>query len=166
MHYVCKYAIRSSSVTECPHLHFKPFVSQASLQVGDPRMTGGTRRQSAIAARPSSSHKGYVLGGILWFCIPFTLATCLGLASRALDLPLTADEAGEGLVPPAAATYLLGKGGSVLIVLMLFMAVTSSGAPPLPPPCLPARQQQARPPASTAVLPCSVRPPRHGRREE
>mmetsp|Transcript_3555 Transcript_3555/g.10340 ORF Transcript_3555/g.10340 Transcript_3555/m.10340 type:complete len:694 (-) Transcript_3555:691-2772(-) len=84
--------------------------------------------QSAIAAKPSASHKGYILGGILWFCIPFTLATCLGLASRALDLPLTAAEAGEGLVPPAAASYLLGQAGSVLIVLMLFMAVTSSGS--------------------------------------
>ncbi len=38
--------------------------------------------QSAIAAKPSSSHKGYLLGGVLWFCIPFTLATTLGLASR------------------------------------------------------------------------------------
>ena len=37
---------------------------------------------------------------------------------RALDLPLTAAEAGAGLVPPAAATYLLGKGGSILIVLV------------------------------------------------
>ena len=46
----------------------------------------------------------------------------------ALDLPLTAAEAGAGLVPPAAATYLLGKGGSILIILMLFMAVTSSGS--------------------------------------
>lgn len=84
--------------------------------------------QSAIAAKPSSSHKGYILGGILWFCIPFTLATCLGLASRALDLPLTATEAGDGLVPPAAALYLLGKGGAILLTLMLFMAVTSSGS--------------------------------------
>lgn len=74
-------------------------------------------------------------GGILWFCIPFTLATCLGLASRALDLPLTAAEAGEGLVPPAAATYLLGKGGAILIILMLFMAVTSSGAFCMTPVC-------------------------------
>ena len=38
--------------------------------------------QSAIAAKPSSSHKGYLLGGLLWFCIPFTLATTLGIASR------------------------------------------------------------------------------------
>ena len=43
--------------------------------------------QSAIAAKPSSSHKGYLLGGILWFCIPFTLATTLGLASRCARPP-------------------------------------------------------------------------------
>lgn len=37
-------------------------------------------------------------------------------------------QANEGLVPPATAVFLLGKGGAILIVLMLFMAVTSSGA--------------------------------------
>ena len=52
--------------------------------------------QSAIAAKPSATYKGYILGGLCWFAIPFTLATSLGLASRALDLPLTADEAGAG----------------------------------------------------------------------
>ena len=34
--------------------------------------------QSAIAARPSASVRGYLLGGMLWFSIPFTLATSLG----------------------------------------------------------------------------------------
>merc|ERR1719253_1275906 len=34
--------------------------------------------QSAIAARPSSAAKGYLLGGICWFAIPFSLATSLG----------------------------------------------------------------------------------------
>ena len=34
--------------------------------------------QSAIAARPSASVRGYLLGGLLWFSIPFTLATSLG----------------------------------------------------------------------------------------
>jgi urea-proton symporter len=52
--------------------------------------------QSAIAAKPSATYKGYILGGLCWFCIPFTLATSLGLASRALDLPLTTAEAGAG----------------------------------------------------------------------
>lgn len=50
------------------------------------------------------------------FCIPFTLATCLGLAALALDLPITVTEANEGLVPPAVAFFLLGKGGGVLMV--------------------------------------------------
>eukprot|EP01026_Neomeris_dumetosa_P065127 TRINITY_DN623_c0_g1_i3.p1 TRINITY_DN623_c0_g1~~TRINITY_DN623_c0_g1_i3.p1 ORF type:complete len:724 (-),score=58.73 TRINITY_DN623_c0_g1_i3:877-2892(-) len=84
--------------------------------------------QSAIAAKPSATYKGYILGGLCWFCIPFSLATTMGLASRALDLPLTADEAGSGLVPPATATHLLGDGGAVLILIMLFMAVTSTGS--------------------------------------
>ena len=55
------------------------------------------------------------------FCIPFTLATCLGLAALALDLPITVLEANEGLVPPATAFYLLGKGGGILMTVMLLM---------------------------------------------
>jgi hypothetical protein len=84
--------------------------------------------QSAIAARPSAAYRGYLLGGLLWFCIPFTLATCLGLAALALDLPITTLEANEGLVPPATAFFLLGKGGGVLMTVMLLMAVTSAGS--------------------------------------
>lgn len=84
--------------------------------------------QSAIAARPSSAAKGYLLGGICWFAIPFSLATSLGLASTALLLPITASEAGSGLVPPAVATHLLGNAGSVLILVMLFMAIVSTGS--------------------------------------
>lgn len=70
----------------------------------------------------------YILGGLCWFSIPFSLATALGLASVAISLPITADEAGSGLVPPAVAQHLMGTGGSVLILIMLFMAVTSTGA--------------------------------------
>ncbi|XP_042490885.1 urea-proton symporter DUR3-like isoform X1 [Macadamia integrifolia] len=83
---------------------------------------------SAIAARPSSTHKGYLLGGLVWFAVPFSLATSLGLGALALDLPLTASEAGHGLVPPATAIALMGKAGSVLLLTMLFMAVTSAGS--------------------------------------
>merc|ERR1712048_103649 len=84
--------------------------------------------QSAIAARPSSAAKGYLLGGICWFAIPFSLATSLGLASTALMLPITAGEAGSGLVPPAVADHLLGPTGAVLILIMLFMAIVSTGS--------------------------------------
>ncbi|XP_044503573.1 urea-proton symporter DUR3-like [Mangifera indica] len=83
---------------------------------------------SAIAARPSSTHKGYLLGGLVWFAVPFSLATSLGLGALALDLPLTASEAGHGLVPPATATAMMGKAGSILLLIMLFMAVTSAGS--------------------------------------
>jgi hypothetical protein len=74
----------------------------------------------AIASKPSASYKGYILGGLMWFSIPFTLATSLGLASVALDLPLTSSEAGAGLVPPAVAVHILGKSGAVWITIMLF----------------------------------------------
>ena len=79
-------------------------------------------------SRPSSTHKGYLLGGLVWFSVPFSLATSLGLGALALDLPVTADEAAKGLVPAATATALMGKPGSVLLLTMLFMAVTSSGS--------------------------------------
>ncbi|KAL6748794.1 urea active transporter [Haematococcus lacustris] len=84
--------------------------------------------QSAIAARPSATYKGYILGGLCWFAIPFTMATSIGLAGRALDLPITIAESNAGLTPPAVAVHLMGKGGAFLMVLQLFMAVTASGS--------------------------------------
>jgi len=84
--------------------------------------------QSAIAARPSSASRGYLLGGLCWFAIPFSLATSLGLASTALMLPITKEEAGAGLVPPAVAVHLLGDTGAALILVMLFMAIVSTGS--------------------------------------
>jgi Na+/proline symporter len=72
---------------------------------------------SAIAARPSAAARGYLLGGICWFSIPFSLATSLGLTAAALMLPITSTEAAEGLVPPATATEMLGSGGAVAILV-------------------------------------------------
>jgi hypothetical protein len=43
-------------------------------------------------------------------------------------LPITAGEAGSGLVPPAVASHLLGDSGAVLILIMLFMAIVSTGS--------------------------------------
>ena len=43
-------------------------------------------------------------------------------------LPITSDEAGSGLVPPAVATELLGDAGAALILIMLFMAIVSTGS--------------------------------------
>lgn len=45
-------------------------------------------RQRAIAAAPKSAFKGFMLGGLAWFAIPFTLATTLGLAAVAIGIPL------------------------------------------------------------------------------
>merc|ERR1719506_1267665 len=84
--------------------------------------------QSAIAAKPASAHKGYILGGLVWFTIPFALATSLGLYGVAYQLPITSAEAGSGLVPPAVATHLFGKFGSTMMATMLFMAITSTGS--------------------------------------
>ena len=62
--------------------------------------------QSAIAAKPSAAHTGYLLGGIMWFCIPFTLATTMGLSALALDLPITIAEAGQGAPLPTTCPRL------------------------------------------------------------
>jgi SSS family transporter len=84
--------------------------------------------QSAIAASPASAHKGYLAGGLVWFTIPFALATSLGLAGVALNGAIRPEDAGAGLVPPAAATMLLGSPGGTLMIIMLFMAITSTGS--------------------------------------
>ena len=41
--------------------------------------------QKAIAADPRSTSKGYLLGGLAWFTIPFVLASTFGLAAAATE---------------------------------------------------------------------------------
>jgi hypothetical protein len=84
--------------------------------------------QSAIAAKPGAAHKGYILGGMCWFTIPFALATALGLAGNALNVALTAGDAGNGLVPPASAIALFGPAGGILVMIQLTMAILSTGS--------------------------------------
>ncbi|CAG8561758.1 14736_t:CDS:2 [Funneliformis caledonium] len=89
--------------------------------------------QRAIAARPSSTVKAYLIGGLSWFSIPFTLATTMGIAGVALVgagklAPLTDDEVSAGLVLPYAATALLGKSGAFAVLILVFMAVTSAAS--------------------------------------
>lgn len=84
--------------------------------------------QRAIAAKPSSTVKGFLLGGVCWFAIPFTLATTMGLTAVVLDVDLTPAQVQLGLVVPAAATALMGDVGAVMVLTMLFMAVTSAGS--------------------------------------
>jgi len=84
--------------------------------------------QSAIAATPGAAHKGYLLGGMVWFTIPFALATALGLAGTALNMAITSGDAGNGLVPPASAIGLLGPAGGVAVMIQLTMAILSTGS--------------------------------------
>lgn len=90
--------------------------------------------QRAIASRPTTAVRAYILGGLAWYAIPFGFATTLGLAAVALtDSPtfptypenMTQAQVSAGLSAPFAATALLGKGGAVALLIVLFMAVTS-----------------------------------------
>ncbi|KAK9810614.1 hypothetical protein WJX73_004522 [Symbiochloris irregularis] len=84
--------------------------------------------QSAIASKPSAGYRGFLWGVIMWMAVPLTLATSLGLAAHALDLPFSDDEVNEGLVPAGVALVIWGKAGAILYVVILIMAVTSAGA--------------------------------------
>jgi len=84
--------------------------------------------QSAIAAKPGAAHKGYILGGMVWFTIPFALATALGLGGNALNVKLNGGDAGNGLVPPATAIAMFGTGGGIMVMVQLTMAILSTGS--------------------------------------
>ncbi|KAF2671558.1 solute symporter family transporter [Microthyrium microscopicum] len=90
--------------------------------------------QRAIASRPKTAVRAYILGGMAWFAIPFGFATTLGLAAAALtDNPkfptypdaMTSSQVSAGLASAFAASALLGKSGAVALLITLFMAVTS-----------------------------------------
>jgi len=93
--------------------------------------------QRAVASRPATAVKGFMLGGAAWFAIPFGFATTMGLSAVALsnspEFPtfpnkLTAAEVSAGLAAPSAAAALLGKSGAGLILVLLFLAVTSAAS--------------------------------------
>lgn len=90
--------------------------------------------QRAIASRPTTAVRAYILGGMAWFAIPFGFATTMGLASAALvDNPKyptypnnpSSGQISAGLASAFAASTLLGKRGAVALLITLFMAVTS-----------------------------------------
>ena len=84
--------------------------------------------QRAIAARPKAATGGFIIGGLAWFAIPFTLATTLGLAAVATGVTLTEDQIGLGLVAPTAAANLMGDLGAILILTIVFTAVVAAGS--------------------------------------
>jgi SSS family transporter len=89
--------------------------------------------QRAIASKPASTVKAYLLGGLAWFAIPFAFATTLGLAAVALTgdpsmRTLTPADVSAGLPASAAAAALLGKAGAAILLVLLFLAVTSASS--------------------------------------
>ena len=62
------------------------------------------------------SVKGFLIGGLAWFAIPFALATTLGLAAVAIDVSLTPKQIESGLVAPANAPLILGDAGAILLL--------------------------------------------------
>lgn len=84
--------------------------------------------QKAIAARPKAATGGFIIGGLAWFAIPFTLATTLGLAAIATGVTLSESDIGLGLIAPTTAAHLMGDFGAILILSILFTAVTAAGS--------------------------------------
>ena len=84
--------------------------------------------QIAISSRNDTCHTGFVIGGLLWFAVPFCMALCLGLANVALQLPTNSSECNDGLVALATAVTLKGNVGGCLLLIQLFMAVSSAGS--------------------------------------
>ncbi|KAL3482079.1 putative sodium/proline symporter [Aspergillus californicus] len=91
--------------------------------------------QKAIAADPRTTSRGYIIGGLAWFSVPFVLASTYGLAAASLEhLPswptypnrMNDYEVSSGLAMPYAALALMGNGGAIAVLLMIFMAVTSA----------------------------------------
>merc|ERR1719159_2286383 len=95
--------------------------------------------QSAVAAKPSSAVIGFLIGGMVWFAVPFCMATTNGLAGRALTTHPDIDgkfgafyidggASSSGLTPARVLSHILGPGGAFILLLQLFMAITSTGS--------------------------------------
>merc|ERR1719387_2850125 len=91
--------------------------------------------QSAVAAKPKSAVMGFLIGGMVWFAVPFCMATTNGLAGRALTMHpdlgtmyIDAGASGSGLTPARVLSHILGGGGAFILLLQLFMAITSTGS--------------------------------------
>ena len=89
--------------------------------------------QSSVAAKPLQGVWGFISGGLVWFAIPFTLATTMGLAylgmSSAQGSPLLTDEdVMKGLAAPLVAQKLLGTTGEYAMIFLILMAVMSTGS--------------------------------------
>ncbi|KII84020.1 hypothetical protein PLICRDRAFT_95683 [Plicaturopsis crispa FD-325 SS-3] len=141
MHALLVQAAESSPVVDNAHGSYLTMRSRNGLIFGVINVIGNFATvfqdqaywQRAIASKPASAVKAYLLGGLAWFAIPFTFATTLGLAAVALTaandpaMPkLSAADVSAGLPAAAAASALLGKAGAAALLVLLFLAVTSA----------------------------------------
>lgn len=91
--------------------------------------------QKAYSADIAAAVPGYILGGVLYFGLPWCLGTVMGLAGWSLQTnpiwpaygrSLSSTELSAGLPLAYAALAVAGKGGAVAVVILIFMAVTST----------------------------------------
>lgn len=73
---------------------------------------------------------GYLLGGLMWFCIPFTLATTLGLSALALDLPISIAESNAGAAMLFASPHNTWTRSLPAVLACLHARPCSSAAAP------------------------------------
>jgi Na+/proline symporter len=95
--------------------------------------------QKSFSADVTAAAPGYILGGLLYFGIPWGLGTvmgCVGVGLAFTDSPywpvhgraLSTSENNNGLVLPYAALATIGNAGAVAVVIVIFMAVTSTSS--------------------------------------
>lgn len=105
-------------------------VGGLSSVFGDPGYS-----QRAIASDASSVFSGYLMGGLCWWIIPFSLGLSAGLACRALltspssvtyPNELSPFEVNAGLPVIYGMAAIFGKSGAAAALVMLFMSVTSA----------------------------------------
>ncbi|PWN41080.1 hypothetical protein IE81DRAFT_187245 [Ceraceosorus guamensis] len=91
--------------------------------------------QKAFSASVAAATPGYILGGILYFGIPWCLGTIAGATALSLGnnpiwpavgRKLTDSETANGLPLAYVALATAGKGGAVAVVWLIFFAVTST----------------------------------------
>ncbi len=84
--------------------------------------------QRTIAAKKTDAAAGFIIGGLAWFAIPFTLASTLGIAAVATGIQLSPEQVNLGLVAAYSAHSLFGEIGAIMIIVMIFSAVTAAGS--------------------------------------
>ncbi|OQV20353.1 Urea-proton symporter DUR3 [Hypsibius exemplaris] len=120
---------------------YNTFFSQSGLIFGIINIVGNfgtvfvdqSYWQIAIASKPRQVVYGYLLGGLVWFAVPFGMATSMGLGYQAMSSQagrplLTDDDAGRGLVPAIVAQELLGTQGAFLVLVVVILAVVSTAS--------------------------------------